>query len=532
MKSTHEDEPFSQDRILRSLEAFPIDLLKIYPRSFCSKNGLSYGLIRTPQGKRLAVLGEKSHVVKDAFQGNCDHRSSSLKLCDLSMENTECLMDLFPYTKPVSLRNYPMTIGMGDRLGLAAPGHIRAIRKFEAHPVLAQPSIEEDEQTGRNLIDAIRDAAWAVFQENYQEGYGADGDHLKSIRDVKSALDAGVSMITLDVSERIDSDVLGQPTEWVDRRFKEEIDEGDAKVTFHLFLDKQFTWKGTEGEFSIRFDEEGVKRNALLFYKALDFTEEVYEWIRLHRKNQGSADFEISFSGVSFPTSLENHFFFALELSHRGVYIQSLGPRFAGEIRDGTDLKGDCETFRRQFYRHVLIAEDYGYKISVRSESDPSFLFRHLHQLSKGSFHLKTSGTSWLEAMRLIAIVHPLLYREIHSWALSEWARASRPDYVAADPYQIPKPEELSEGELPSLLDQEDCRQLLHITYGALLNAKNSFGEYLFRERLHQTLTRYEEDYWSMLDAQLEKYLIALGVKKREERAAGNNLQKKQFGNF
>jgi len=32
----------------------------------------------------------------------------------------------------------------------------------------------------------IQDAAWGVFLENYQKGYGADGDHLKTFR--KSSL--------------------------------------------------------------------------------------------------------------------------------------------------------------------------------------------------------------------------------------------------------------------------------------------------------------------------------------------------------
>ena len=128
MRSINEEQGPAHDQVLRSLRAFPINLLKIYPRSFCSKNGLWLGLIRTSEAVKLAVLGDKSHVLKDVFQGECYHQSSSLKLCDLSTENTECLMDLFPHTRPSSLRNYPMTVGVGDRLGLATPGHIRAVR--------------------------------------------------------------------------------------------------------------------------------------------------------------------------------------------------------------------------------------------------------------------------------------------------------------------------------------------------------------------------------------------------------------------
>ena len=522
MRSINIEQAPALDQILRSLRAFPVDLLKIYPRSFCSKNGSWYGLVRTSEAAKLAVLGEKSHVLKDVFQGNCYHQSSSLKLCDLSRENTECLMELFPYTKPISLQNYPMIIGAGHRLGLATPGYIRAIRKFQAHPVLAQQSIKRNERTGRNPAQVIQDAAWAVFQENYHEGYGADGDHLKSLQEVEHALDAGASMITLDLSEKMDAEVLGQPKELVDRRFREEIDEGDAKVILHLFLDKEFVFRGTEGEFSIRFKEESVKRNTLLFYKALDFTEEVYEWIRSRKKNQGAIDLEISLDKTPLPTSPESHFFFALELSHRGVHIQSLAPRFVGDLQRDLDFKGDRETFRTQFYQHVLIAEDYGHKISVHSGSNQSPLLSDIGELSKGVLHFQMADADWLEATRLVALVHPFLYREMHSVALSEWLEASRPYHGTVDLNRIPRLEELSDEDLPALIDQEDCRQLIHITSGALLNATKQSGESLFRERLYRTLTRYEEDYWSMLEADIEKDLSSLGVKKRENEMGEN----------
>ena len=494
-------------------------------------------------------MGERSHVLKDAFRGNFHHPSSSLKLCDLSSENTEHLMDLFPYTKPISLRKYPMTIATGDCLGMATPGHIRAIKKFQVHPVLAQQSIRENAQTGRNFTQVIQDAAWAVFQENFQEGYGADADHLKSFQEVKEALDAGVSMVTLDLSEKINPEIFREPKELIDRKFKEEIDEGDAKVILHLFLDKEFVFKGAEGQFSIRFDEESVKRHALSFYSALDFTEEVYQLIRLQTGNRPLVDFEISMDGAPFPTSPENHFFFALELSHRGVHIQSLAPRFVGEFQKGidtfdgakphflnrgkkcrsvstlsiprvsdrgvewVDYRGSREAFRNQFYQHVLIARDDGnYKISIHSGSDKFSLPSDMRGLSEGFLHLKTAGISWLEAMRLIALGNPSLYREVHRYALSKFKEASKLYQGAAEPSRIPNLEKLSDEDLPALLDQEDSRQLLHITCGDLLNAKDEAGKNIFRDQLYQILIQYEEDYWSLLENHFEKHLNSLGV--------------------
>ena len=460
-------------------------------------------------------MGENDPVLADPFKGECHRHTSTLKVCDLSAENTECLMTLFPYTKPTSLRKHSITIGTGDRLGLATPGHIRAIQKFQVRPVLAQQSVRENTQTGRNFTEVIKDAAWAVFQENYQDGYGADGDHLKSIQEVRNALDAGVSMVTLDLSEKLNLTAFQYSTEGVDLKFKEEIDEEDAKVLFHLFLNKEFPFKIPHGGFSIQFDEESLKRNVLLFHKAIDFTEEVYKFILSRSGGRASIDFEISIDETPFPTSPENHLFFMIELNYRGIHIDSLAPRFIGEFQKGVDYRGDLSEFREQFYQHAMIAQDFGnYKISVHSGSDKFSVFPDIGEMAKEGLHLKTAGTSWLEAMRLIALTNPSLYREMHQFALSIFKEASKLYPVTADLDRIPKIGTLQDQELPSLLGREDSRQLLHVTYGYLLNAKDENGKNLFKDRLYQTMSKYEEDYWSLVERHIEKHIASLGVAK------------------
>ena len=506
-----------EEELLQILKPFFINLQKIYPRSFCSLNGLTYGLIRTSGDKKLLVMGKKSPVLADPFKGSFYHQKFTIKVCDLSPENTGCLMTLFPHTKPVSLRKHPITIGTGDRLGVATPGHIRALKKFGARPVLAQQSVRENRQTGRSFKEVIQDAAWAVFQENYQGGYGADGDHLKSLQEVKDALDAGVSMVTLDLSEKLNPDAIRAPKEVIDRKYKEEIDEGDSRVLLHLFPSKEFLFKIPHGGISIQFDEESVKRNALLFHKAIDFTEEVYEFIRKRSGNQALIDFEISIDETPFPTPPKSHLFLIIVLNHRGVRIDSLAPRFIGEFQKGVDYRGDLKAFQDQFYRHVLIAQDYGnYKISIHSGSDKFSVFPYMGKLAKGGLHLKTAGTSWLEAMRLIALLNPSLYREMHRFALSIFEEAAKLYHVTTDLNRIPDLGKLQDQELPALLEQEDSRQLLHITYGYLLNAKDGNGKDLFRERFYRILGQYEEDYWSLLAKHFEKHLNSMGVEKGE----------------
>jgi tagaturonate epimerase len=512
--TTHQD-------LLQSLKGFPIAIEKIYPKSFTVRKGLTYGLIRTAGSKKLVVLGEDDRVLKDPFQGQSYRHASTLKLCDLSPQNTDCLMELFPFTKPISLREHRRTIGTGDRLGVATPGHIRAVQKFRVRPVLAQQSVRENTQTGRSFEEVVSDAAWAVFQESYQEGYGADGDHLKSLQEIKNALDAGVSMITLDLSEKLNPEAWDCPKEELDRQFEKEIDKGDAEVWLHLFLEKEFRFKGPHGDFSIRFDEESAERNILLFHKATDFTEEAYQFIFSRFGNRRLVDFEVSVDETPFATTPENHLFFIIALLRRGVKIDALAPRFIGEFQKAIDYRGPLEDFRKQLYQHVRIAKDYGdYKISIHSGSDKFSAFPAMGELAEGGLHLKTAGTSWLEAVRLIASLSPSLYREMHRWALSKFGDASKLYHVTTDLNRIPRLEELRDEELPALLDQDDSRQLLHITYGYLLNAKDGRGRYLFKDKLDQILSQYEEDYWSLLERHIGKHLNSLGVEKRDPEAS------------
>jgi hypothetical protein len=106
----------------------------------------------------------------------------------------------------------------------------------------------------------------------------------------------------------------------------------------------------------------------------------------------------------------------------------------------------------------------------------------------------------------------------MHRHALAFFDEARKLYHVTTDLDRIPRLQDLSDEELPKLLDaeQEDSRQLLHITYGPLLNAKDRAGNTLFRDRFFQVLAEYEEDYWSLLEQHIGKHLDALGAEKGE----------------
>ena len=49
------------------------------------------------------------------------------------------------------------------------------------------------------------DATWGMFAEGWQDGTGADADHLKTTEDIDATLPVGFSFFTIDPSAHVDS---------------------------------------------------------------------------------------------------------------------------------------------------------------------------------------------------------------------------------------------------------------------------------------------------------------------------------------
>jgi len=84
---------------------------------------------------------------------------------------------------PLSLTS---TFGFGDRLGLATPGHIAAVRGTKFAPIFAQQSVRENTRTGRTPQQVMDDAKRAVDAAGWDLPWGTDADHLKTVDDLPS----------------------------------------------------------------------------------------------------------------------------------------------------------------------------------------------------------------------------------------------------------------------------------------------------------------------------------------------------------
>ena len=197
-----------------------------------------------------------------------------------------------------------------------------------------------------------------------------------------------------------------------------------------------------------------------------------------------------------------------------GVSFATLAPRFCGEFQKGIDYIGDLAQFEKEIKVHAAIARHFKYKLSVHSGSDKFSVFPAVGRESRGIFHIKTAGTNWLEAVRVIAQADPALYREVHGYALCAFDEARKYYHVSADLAKIPGLASLSDAELPGLFENNDCRQLIHITYGLILNKKNGDGSFAFRDRLYHIWRREEDAYARALERHIGKHLDLLNVQK------------------
>lgn len=472
----------------------------VYPRSPQLVNGQLIFLGKQGTNKCLLIVG--ADLQRDPFQGAARKEGSFfVKKAPLDSENAAVLRKLFPWTAPQPFGLDCISLGLGDRLGLASPGHLKAVRDTGVKPVLAQQSMRELELTGRSYRDVLDAATFAVFQEGYQLGFGADGDHLKTGKDIQAALELGFSMITLDCSEHINNDAMSLPTSEILKQY-EAISQERRKALEKKYLGKNHRLaSGRE----IVFTEDTFKRMVLVYEGAITFAENIY---REHiAPLEREIDFEISTDEVSVSTTPQDHYFVASELVGKGLKICGMAPRFCGAFEKGIDYIGDLKQFEAEYQVHAEIAEHYGYKVSIHSGSDKFSIFPIVSKYSGKRLHVKTAGTNWLEALRVIAKVDPGLFRELYKLGLGSIEKARRYYAVSLDITKIAEIDRVMEQDLPELLEQNDIRQALHITYGFMLTDPK------YRVRIYSVLTEHEDLYRDVLANHIKKHLRTLGLR-------------------
>ena len=464
--------------------------IQIYPRSKAEADDTIFSLSRTPEGKRLVVRGSGR-----GFEGE-EHGNALL--CPLTAANAAALRERLPWLNPQPL-GLKLSAGCGDRLGPATPGHIRAVRNAgKVAPVLAQQSMRENARTGRSPQQVLDDAMWGVFQEGWREPWGADADHLMTTADVDLCVAAGYTFFTVDPGEHVDNEAHSAPMEVL----KDKVhglpwsDLADSPEQLHeRYLGVEFDVEG----WAIVFDQTSLARAAAKYGRAVAHTARMYRHLASAMGGR-SFELEVSVDETETPTSPHEHYFVANELRRLGVQWVSLAPRYVGRFEKGVDYIGDLDEFDREMAKHAAIARVLGpYKLSIHSGSDKFSVYPIYSRHAGKLVHLKTAGTSYLEALRAIATVDPSLFREILALALAHYDEDRATYHVSARLEKVPCPEELPDGDLVGVLDQFDGREVLHVTFGSVMDRLG--GELL------AALDEDEEAYYEALEVHFDRHL-------------------------
>ncbi|MEY3284875.1 MAG: hypothetical protein RIR86_2888 [Acidobacteriota bacterium] len=471
---------------------------QIYPASITVAHRAIFFLVRDGIAKWLGVLsssglpGSPGSLTGSSRPVTVGGASLTLSECPLNAVNAAAMRDLFPYlvAQTLGLRK---SAGCGDRLGLATPGHLRAIRASTMAPILAQQSIRENARTGRTPQQVMDEALWGIFEDGWRDGFGADADHLKSTADIDVCAAAGFTFYTIDPGEHVDNEANEAPVEVL-----------REKIVRLPWAELETSWEETRaalgsqpidlGSFKVALTEEDLLRAAAKYGWVVAHTVKMYRHL-VKAKGDQPFELEMSVDETETVTTLAEHIYIAHELKRLGVKWVSLAPRYVGDFEKGVDYIGDLAAFEESFTRHLAVSLTFGpYKLSLHSGSDKFSIYPIAARVAGDLVHLKTAGTSYLEALRAIAVVNPSLFRNIGAFARERYPIDRASYHVSALVERMPDPATLSDEQLPNLLEDFHAREILHVTFGSVLHHPD------FREPFFTTLREQEDVYYAMLE--------------------------------
>ena len=388
----------------------------------------------------------------------------------LSTANAKALQAAFPALRPQKIGGHRTSVGTGDRTGLATPGQARAFAAQGAGvmPVLAQQSIREMDRLGRTARAVMDDAIFGLVEAGWDSGFGADCDHIKTTEGIDRGLEAGFVMFTLDPG-----DMVADVTAGVTAADAEALPWDQLEDSLEDLKKRYVGMTLDVGHSQIEVTEQDVLIAAVKYGRA------VVEAMRLYRHATENAEHEIEIEfavdETAWLTTFFEHFYMASELTRLGASWFSFAPRYVDGFEKGLDFLGDAEELRTNLEAHHAISQQFGgYKISLHSGSDKFSIYPLCVEATQGLVHLKTSGTSYLCGVEIVAAHDPELFSTIWDISRASYVEARASYQVSA--HEDRTPTSLEGVDLLELIRSNDARQILHVGYGDSLNGKDASG--------------------------------------------------------
>lgn len=465
--------------------------MQVYPQSEIQHDGTKYYLASDTATHQKVLCIEGDH---SGFHGEF---LAEIYTCPLTLENAAALRDRIPWLNPQPL-GLAISFGFGDRLGIATPGHIAAVKGTGIAPIFAQQSVRENARTGRNPQIVLNDAMWGIFEMGWRDPWGADADHVKEISDLPPFIEAGYTFYTIDPNEYVDNDAHQDSVKTL--KVKAVQLPWDSlgiswENLYQLYVENPIQLNGI----TLEFQEDTLLRAAAKYGRAIAHIKTVSDYLVQH---VDKFDLEASVDETDTPTTVQEHYYIANELRRLGVPFVSLAPRFIGSFEKGVDYLGDRADFDRELERHAAVMHTIGgYKLSIHTGSDKFSIYPSIAEQARNLVHVKTAGTSYLECLKVIAVVDQHFFREILDFARSHYETDRATYHVSGELDRVPPAADLTDDQLLDLFDQFDTRQALHVTFGSVLDG--------FGPRLMNTLNANLDLYEQFLQKHFEHHLEA-----------------------
>ena len=372
------------------------------------------------------------------------------------------------------------SFGFGDRIGLATPGHVAAMLEAGSGiaPIFPQQSIREMTRTSRTPSQVMGNALRGAEASGWMGIVGADADHLKTTADVDVTAAVGFTFFTIDPSGHVDQKA-------------DDYSETTLREKFATVKDEVSWIEGYRGRSvtlstgtSVELTEAACVRAAVKYGRAINQAVSLADYICSVQTAAGREhEIELSVDETDQPTTLAEHYIIADQCLSRGMKLVSLAPRFIGDFEKGVDFKGDLAALDKSLAEHAAIAKLLGpYKLSLHSGSDKLSMYASLARATGGCFHVKTAGTSYLEALRCVARHDAALFRRLIDFARERYDTDKATYHVSATLASAP-----TTAECPDVVELEKhylerwCdvpagrgftnlgRQILHCTFGSTL---------------------------------------------------------------
>ena len=402
------------------------------------------------------------------------------------------------------------SFGYGDHLGLAGPGHIAASEKFDFVSIFAQQSIRELDRTKRTPQEVMQAAQEALNNAEYSKPWGADADHLKTRDDIFLTASAGYTFFTIDPSSYVNNEADQMTESDLREEVASQASDGvyGGEQVDSLYLGKTVA---VEGIGTLSFDAESLYRAAVKYGRAIADSEAMAGHIA-EAMDGKDYEIEVSVDATESPTSALEHLFIALELKRRGVQIASLAPRFTGDFEKGIDFRGDLELFESTLAEHIAIAKSFGpYKLSVHSGSDKLTIYPVVGRVCGDLLHVKTAGTSYLEALRVVCRKNQDLFMEIACYSAGRFSTDIASYRISTTQEDIGKLGHEQVGDVEEIyLNQDVGRQMLHVTFGSVLTMGESMSGRPFKDAILEILHANPDLHREVLETHFTKHLSAL----------------------